>query len=148
MHVHCNFILGLFLLYPDQHAGALTIHNDRVIPKCSTLFQLSSAYLEVMINRVFGPSAIFACDKLQAAEKSGASVNIEAVFSQLTLDIIGKAVFNYDFNSLTTDSPLIQVRVLALRYLLLYGMGTHHTGVDMVTLKQKLTRCLFTFCSF
>lgn len=28
---------------------------------------------------------------------------------QLTLDIIGKAVFNYDFNSLTSDSPLIQV---------------------------------------
>ena len=147
MHVHCNLILGLYHLFPDQHAGALTIHNDRVISLCPTIFQLNSAYLEVMINRVFGPSAIFACDKLQAAEKSGTSVNIEAVFSQLTLDIIGKAVFNYDFNSLTTDSPLIQVRVLALRYLLLYGMGTHHNGVDMVTFKQKLILRLFTSCS-
>ncbi len=35
---------------------------------------------------------------------------MEACFSQLTLDVIGKAVFNYDFNALTTDSPLIQVR--------------------------------------
>jgi len=34
---------------------------------------------------------------------------VEACFSQLTLDVIGKAVFNYDFNALTTDSPLIQV---------------------------------------
>ena len=33
---------------------------------------------------------------------------MEACFSQLTLDVIGKAVFNYDFNALTTDSPLIQ----------------------------------------
>jgi hypothetical protein len=32
--------------------------------------------------------------------------------SQLTLDIIGKSVFNYDFNSLTSDSPLIQVPLL------------------------------------
>jgi carotene epsilon-monooxygenase len=34
---------------------------------------------------------------------------MEAAFSQLTLDVIGKAVFNYDFNSLTQNSPLIQV---------------------------------------
>ena len=34
---------------------------------------------------------------------------MEACFSQLTLDVIGKAVFNYDFNALTTSSPLIQV---------------------------------------
>lgn len=34
---------------------------------------------------------------------------MEACFSQLTLDVIGKAVFNYDFNALNTDSPLIQV---------------------------------------
>ena len=27
----------------------------------------------------------------------------------MTLDVIGKSVFNYDFNSLTTASPVIQV---------------------------------------
>lgn len=36
---------------------------------------------------------------------------MEACFSQLTLNVIGKAVFNYEFNALTTDSPLIQVRI-------------------------------------
>ncbi len=34
---------------------------------------------------------------------------MEACFSQLTLDVIGKAVFNYEFNALNADSPLIQV---------------------------------------
>ncbi len=34
---------------------------------------------------------------------------MEACFSQLTLDVIGKAVFNYDFDALNTQSPLIQV---------------------------------------
>jgi hypothetical protein len=40
---------------------------------------------------------------------------MEALFSQLTLDIIGKAVFNYDFNSLTTNSPLIQAVYTSLK---------------------------------
>ena len=75
---------------------------------------LHRAYLEEMIGRVFGPSAVFATEKLSVAAASGAPVNMEAIFSQLTLDIIGKSVFNYDFNSLTTDSPLIQVRVCPL----------------------------------
>lgn len=35
---------------------------------------------------------------------------MEACFSQLTLDVIGKAVFNYEFNALNADSPLIQVQ--------------------------------------
>ena len=52
---------------------------------------------------------MFANEKLAAAAASGTPVNMAAIFSQLTLDIIGKAVFNYDFNALTTDSPLIQV---------------------------------------
>lgn len=44
----------------------------------------------------------------QAYAKSGESVDMEACFSQLTLDVIGKSVFNFDFNALTADSPLIQ----------------------------------------
>ncbi len=47
---------------------------------------------------------------LQGVAASGSSIDMEACFSQLTLDVIGKAVFNYEFNALTTDSPLIQVR--------------------------------------
>ncbi len=36
-------------------------------------------------------------------------MEMENFFSRLTLDIIGRAVFNYDFDSLTTDDPVIQV---------------------------------------
>ncbi len=43
-----------------------------------------------MIDRVFGPSALFLVDKLKAPSKTGAPVNMEAAFSQLTLDVIGK----------------------------------------------------------
>ena len=46
---------------------------------------------------------------MQAAADSGQGTDLEALCSQLTLDVIGKAVFNYDFDSLTTNSPLIQV---------------------------------------
>ncbi|KXZ43836.1 hypothetical protein GPECTOR_79g115 [Gonium pectorale] len=76
---------------------------------------LHRAYLEVMLDRVFGASSLFAADKLRVAARSGTPVNMEALFSQLTLDIIGKAVFNYDFNSLTSDSPLIQAVYTALK---------------------------------
>jgi carotene epsilon-monooxygenase len=68
-----------------------------------------------MINRVFGPSSLHLSDKLKVAAASGEAINMEACFSQLTLDIIGKSVFNYDFNSLNKDSPLIQAVYTALK---------------------------------
>ncbi len=37
---------------------------------------------------------------------------MENFFSRLTLDIIGKAVFDYDFDSLTNDDPVIKVRAV------------------------------------
>ena len=43
------------------------------------------------------------------AMQEGRSVEMENFFSRFGLDIIGKAVFNYDFDSLTTDDPVIQV---------------------------------------
>ena len=66
-------------------------------------------YLEVMLQRVFATSAQQMCAKIDQEIASGKPINMEAVFNQLTLDVIGKAVFNYDFDSLTTDSPVIQV---------------------------------------
>ena len=63
----------------------------------------------------------------QAAAKSKEPVDMEACFSQLTLDVIGKAVFNYDFNALNTDSPLIQVHALPQ---LCACVSAHCMGVD------------------
>ncbi|KAA3459173.1 cytochrome P450 97B2, chloroplastic isoform X1 [Gossypium australe] len=37
-------------------------------------------------------------------------LDLEAEFSSLALDIIGLGVFNYDFGSVTKESPVIQVR--------------------------------------
>ena len=62
-----------------------------------------------MLQRVFASSAQQMCAKIEKEMASGKPINMEAVFNQLTLDVIGKAVFNYDFDSLTTDSPVIQV---------------------------------------
>jgi carotene epsilon-monooxygenase len=76
---------------------------------------LHRAYLEEMLDRVFGESSLFAAQKLEASAAAGQAVNMESIFSQLTLDIIGKSVFNYDFNSLTTDSPLIQAVYTSLK---------------------------------
>lgn len=76
---------------------------------------LHKGYLEVMINRVFAPSALHLNRKLEKAALSGEAVDMEANFSQLTLDIIGKAVFNYDFDSLTTNSPVIQAVYTSLK---------------------------------
>lgn len=47
--------------------------------------------------------------------EAGEAVNMEAQFSQLTLDVIGLSVFNYDFDSLTSDSPVIEAVYTALK---------------------------------
>lgn len=73
------------------------------------------SYLEAMIERVFGPSAHNLNGKLRVAAKSGQPVNMEAYLNQLTLDVVGKAVFNYDFDALKGDSPLIQAVYTALK---------------------------------
>lgn len=36
-------------------------------------------------------------------------LDLEAEFSSLALDIIGLGVFNYDFGSVTKESPVIKV---------------------------------------
>ena len=36
-------------------------------------------------------------------------LDLEAEFSSLALDIIGLGVFNYDFGSVTKESPIIKV---------------------------------------
>ena len=46
--------------------------------------------------------------KLAAASEDNSILNLETEFCSVSLDIIGKAVFNYDFGSVTTESPVIQ----------------------------------------
>lgn len=76
---------------------------------------LHRGYLEVMLDRVFGQSALHLNTKLQVAAASGEAIDMEACFSQLTLDVIGKAVFNYDFDALNKETPVIQAVYTALK---------------------------------
>jgi len=64
-----------------------------------------------------GAAAASSLHHAPPSSSSGPSVvvEIENFFSRLTLDIIGKAVFNYDFDSLKNDDPFIQAVYTALR---------------------------------
>lgn len=64
----------------------------------------SGVYL--LRNTLQGCVQLYASTSAQSLCKP---MNLEACFRQLTLDVIGKAVFNYDFDSLNVNSPLIQV---------------------------------------
>ena len=60
---------------------------------------------------MFGDCSLLGVQQLQASAASGAPVEMENFFSRLTLDIIGRAVFNYNFDSLTHDDPVIKARI-------------------------------------
>eukprot|EP00897_Mesotaenium_endlicherianum_P002739 jgi/Mesen1/2493/ME000159S01617 len=76
---------------------------------------LHRRYLATMVERVFAPCSMRLIQKLRGAAEAGEAVNVEEAFSQLTLDVIGLAVFSYDFNALTRDSPVIQAVYTALK---------------------------------
>ena len=59
-----------------------------------------------MCVRVFSLSAQHMNSSI-AALPANTAINMEARCSQLMLDVIGKAVFNYEFNSLMKDDPVI-----------------------------------------
>ena len=54
-------------------------------------------------------------DKLSHAAKDGSKLNMETEFCSVSLDIIGKSVFNYEFGSVTAESPVIQAVYCALK---------------------------------
>ena len=58
-----------------------------------------------------------AADSLHPARVAtgGVTVDMENYYSRLALDIIGKAVFNYDFDSLSKDDPVIRAVYTTLR---------------------------------
>jgi cytochrome P450 len=47
-------------------------------------------------------------DKMEKASETGEPLRMEEMFSSVTLDIIGKAVFNYEFGSVTKESPVVK----------------------------------------
>lgn len=79
---------------------------------------------------LFGDATDRLCKKLDAAASDGEDVEMESLFSRLTLDIIGKAVFNYDFDSLSVDTGIVEVlawHVLSLSFRTILCETSSHT---------------------
>jgi cytochrome P450 len=69
-------------------------------------------WLNNMIN-LFNERAQILADDLE--KKNNNVVDMEERFASVTLDIIGKAVFNYDFGSVTKESPIVKAVYRVLR---------------------------------
>lgn len=58
------------------------------------------------LTSMFAESALKLCSKLALLD--GDRIDMETEYNSLALDIIGKSVFNYDFDSVTAESPVIK----------------------------------------
>ncbi|GBF96486.1 cytochrome P450 [Raphidocelis subcapitata] len=101
-----DFVMGTGLIPADGEVWKT--RRRAVVPA------LHRKYVASMVG-MFGDCALHGAARLGAAADAGTPVEMENWFSRLALDIIGKAVFNYDFDSLTHDDPVIQAVYTALR---------------------------------
>ena len=53
--------------------------------------------------------------KMDQASQHGTHLNMETEFCSVSLDIIGKAVFNYEFGSVNKESPVVKAVYRALQ---------------------------------
>ncbi|KAF5733539.1 protein LUTEIN DEFICIENT 5 chloroplastic isoform X2 [Tripterygium wilfordii] len=101
-----DFVMGKGLIPADGEIWR--VRRRAIVPA------LHQKYVAAMIN-LFGKATDRLCEKLDAAASDGEDVEMESLFSHLTLDIIGKAVFNYDFDSLTNDTGIVEAVYTVLR---------------------------------
>ena len=101
-----DFVMGQGLIPADGEVWR--VRRRAVVPA------LHKKYITAM-TEMFGDCALHGSAMLQKASDAGEAVEMENFFSRLGLDIIGKAVFNYDFDSLTTDDPVIKAVYTTLR---------------------------------
>ncbi|KAK6140035.1 hypothetical protein DH2020_026251 [Rehmannia glutinosa] len=93
-----------------------TVKSMLIIGKAEAVVpSLHKKYLSIIVERVFCRCAEQLVEKLKPDVLNGSAVNMEEKFSQLTLDVIGLSVFNYNFDSLTTNSPVIEAVYTALK---------------------------------
>jgi len=71
-------------------------------------------WLNRMIT-LFGDCGERLIDDLGAKSKQSITVDMEERFCSVTLDIIGKSVFNFDFGSTTKESPVVKAVYRVLR---------------------------------
>ncbi|KAH7515911.1 hypothetical protein FEM48_Zijuj10G0078500 [Ziziphus jujuba var. spinosa] len=111
---------GILRLTFGPEVGLLTLEHIRLVRRRS--FVNSSPVLSnlvfpaaIAIN-LFGKATYSLCHRLDAVAFDGEDVEVWSHFSPvLTLDIIGKAVFNNDLVSLTNETGMIEVVYTVLR---------------------------------
>lgn len=101
-----DFVMGKGLIPADGEIWRT--RRRAIVPS------LHRKYIASMIN-MFGDSTLNGARTLEKAALEGRPVEMENWFSRHTLDIIGKAVFDFDFNSLTHDDPVIEAVYTVLR---------------------------------
>ncbi|KAI4374036.1 hypothetical protein MLD38_012082 [Melastoma candidum] len=101
-----DFVMGKGLIPADGEVWR--VRRRAIVPA------LHQKYVAAMIN-LFGQATDRLSQKLDAAASNGEDVEMESLFSRLTLDVIGKAVFNYDFDSLTYDTGIVEAVYTVLR---------------------------------
>ncbi|KAK0591922.1 hypothetical protein LWI29_010330 [Acer saccharum] len=101
-----DFVMGKGLIPADGEIWR--VRRRAIVPA------LHQKYVAAMIG-LFGQATDRLCKKLDVAASDGEDVEMESLFSRLTLDIIGKAVFNYDFDSLTNDTGIVEAVYTVLR---------------------------------
>lgn len=103
---------------PALHKGYLDEMVTKVFAPCAE--QLNVKLAEAAAGRRGSGSASLGSETTTSSSSSSSPssptpIDVEACFSQLTLDVIGKAVFNFDFDSLNASSPVIQAVYTALK---------------------------------
>lgn len=101
-----EFVMGKGLIPADGEIWR--VRRRAIVPA------LHQKYVAAMID-LFGKATDRLCKKLDTAASEGEDVEMESLFSRLTLDVIGKAVFNYDFDSLTNDTGIVEAVYTVLR---------------------------------
>lgn len=101
-----EFVMGKGLIPADGEVWR--VRRRAIVPA------LHKKYVAAMIG-LFGQATDRLCRKLDEAASNGEDVEMESLFSRLTLDIIGKAVFNYDFDSLKVDTGIVEAVYTVLR---------------------------------
>ncbi|CAN0830358.1 Protein LUTEIN DEFICIENT 5, chloroplastic, partial [Linum grandiflorum] len=101
-----DFVMGKGLIPADGEIWR--VRRRTIVPA------LHQKYVAAMIS-LFGAGTDRLCQTLDKAASDGEDVEMESLFSRLTLDIIGKAVFNYDFDSLTNDTGIVEAVYTVLR---------------------------------
>ncbi|KAL5836835.1 hypothetical protein ACOSQ3_014004 [Xanthoceras sorbifolium] len=101
-----EFVMGTGLIPADGEVWR--VQRRAIVPA------LHQKYVAAMIG-LFGQATDRLCKKLDDAASDGEDVEMESLFSRLTLDVIGKAVFNYDFDSLTNDTGIVEAVYTVLR---------------------------------